>query len=319
MVAAGTLLLGAAFASAVAHAQSWPSRPLRFIVPTPPGSSVDLVARVIADKLKEHWSQGVVVENRPGAGGTIAAGVGAKATAGHTFFVGFNSPPTLAPAMFPALSYDPARDLLPVVLAVTQPNVLAVRADLKVDGLKALIDLAKARPGRLNYASVGNGSLSHLAMELLKMQAGVYVVHIPYSGGPPAVQALASGEVDALFTALSNLQPLVRAGKARLIAVSNARRSIAAPEVATVAEQGFPGFDATTWNGFMAPAGTPAAVIAELNQAINRVLADAEIRNRLLASGAEPAGGAPEQFATLLRAERARWAEVIRRTGIKAD
>ncbi|GMV55437.1 MAG: hypothetical protein AMXMBFR6_12420 [Betaproteobacteria bacterium] len=319
MVAAGILLLAAAFVSAPAHAQSWPGRPLRFIVPAPPGSSVDLVARVIGDKLKEHWSQGVVVENRAGAGGTIAAGIVAKATDGHTFLVGFNGPLTVAPAMFPALGYDPARDLLPVVLAVTQPNVLAVRADLKVDGLKALIDLAKARPGRLNYASVGNGSLSHLAMELLKMQAGVYVVHIPYSGGPPAVQALASGEVDALFTALSNLQPLVRAGKARLIAVSNARRSIVAPEVATVAEQGFPGFDATTWNGFMAPAGTPAPVIAELNQAINRVLADAEIRNRLLASGAEPAGGTPDQFATLLRAERARWAEVIRRSGIKAD
>lgn len=319
MVAAGILLLAAAFVSAPAHAQSWPGRPLRFIVPAPPGSSVDLVARVIGDKLKGHWSQGVVVENRAGAGGTIAAGIVAKATDGHTFLVGFNGPLTVAPAMFPALGYDPARDLLPVVLAVTQPNVLAVRADLKVDGLKALIDLAKARPGRLNYASVGNGSLSHLAMELLKMQAGVYVVHIPYSGGPPAVQALASGEVDALFTALSNLQPLVRAGKARLIAVSNARRSIVAPEVVTVAEQGFPGFDATTWNGFMAPAGTPAPVIAELNQAINRVLADAEIRNRLLASGAEPAGGTPDQFATLLRAERARWAEVIRRSGIKAD
>lgn len=302
-----------------AAAQSWPSRTLRLVVPTPPGSSVDLVARVIGEKLKDRYGQTVIVENRPGAGGTIGAGLVAKATDGHTFFAGFNGPLTVAPALYPKLSYDPARDLAPVILTVTQPNVLAVRADLKVDSLKDFIALAKARPGKLNYASVGNGSLSHLSMELLKTGAGMYIVHIPFNGGPPAVQAMASGDVDALFTALSNLQPLARAGKVRLIALSNAKRSAAAPEIPTVAEQGFAGFDATTWNGILAPAATPPEVIAELNQAINQILALPEVQSRLLASGAEPAGGTPAQFGALMKAESERWAGVIRRSGIKPD
>lgn len=302
-----------------AAAQTWPSRTLRLVVPTPPGSSVDLVARVIGEKLKDRYGQTVIVENRPGAGGTIGAGLVAKATDGHTFFAGFNGPLTVAPALYPKLSYDPARDLAPVILTVTQPNVLAVRADLKVDSLKDFIALAKARPGKLNYASVGNGSLSHLSMELLKTGAGMYIVHIPFNGGPPAVQAMASGDVDALFTALSNLQPLARAGKVRLIALSNAKRSAAAPEIPTVAEQGFAGFDATTWNGILAPAATPPAVIAELNRAINQILALPEVQSRLLASGAEPAGGTPEQFGALMKAESGRWAGVIRQSGIKPD
>ncbi len=318
------LSLTLAFACALllsfpAAAETWPSRTLRLVVPTPPGSSVDLVARVIGEKLKDRYGQTVIVENRPGAGGTIGAGLVAKATDGHTFFAGFNGPLTVAPALYPKLSYDPARDLAPVILTVTQPNVLAVRADLKVDSLKDFIALAKARPGKLNYASVGNGSLSHLSMELLKMGAGMYIVHIPFNGGPPAVQAMASGDVDALFTALSNLQPLARAGKVRLIALSNAKRSAAAPEIPTVAEQGFAGFDATTWNGILAPAATPPAVIAELNRAINQILALPEVQSRLLASGAEPAGGTPEQFGALMKAESGRWAGVVRRSGIKPD
>jgi tripartite-type tricarboxylate transporter receptor subunit TctC len=309
----------AALLSFPAAAQSWPSTTLRLVVPTPPGSSVDLVARVIGEKLKDRYGQTVIVENRPGAGGTIGAGLVAKATDGHTFFAGFNGPLTVAPALYPKLPYDPARDLAPVILTVTQPNVLAVRADLKVDSLKDFIALAKARPGKLNYASVGNGSLSHLSMELLKTGAGLFIVHIPFNGGPPAVQAMASGDVDALFTALSNLQPLARAGKVRLIALSNAKRSAAAPEIPTVAEQGFAGFDATTWNGILAPAATPPAVIAELNRAINQILALPEVQSRLLASGAEPAGGTPEQFGALMMAESERWAGVIRRSGIKPD
>jgi tripartite-type tricarboxylate transporter receptor subunit TctC len=202
---------------------------------------------------------------------------------------------------------------------VTQPNVLAVRADLGVDSVKDLVALAKNRPGKIDYASVGNGSLSHLAMELLKMRSETSLLHIPFTGGPAAVLALGRGDVQVLFSALSNVQPLVREGRAKLLAVSNARRSAALPDLPTIAEEGYPGFDATTWNGFLAPANTPKEVIQKLNQAINKVLEMPEVKQKLLAGGAEVAGGTPEQFGDLLKNETAAWAAVIERSGIKLD
>ncbi|MFA9439909.1 Bug family tripartite tricarboxylate transporter substrate binding protein [Uliginosibacterium sp. sgz301328] len=302
-----------------AHAQNWPSQPVRIVVPTPAGSSVDIVARVIGDRLKDSLGQPVVVENRAGAGGTIGADVVAKARDGHTLLLGYNGPLTVAPSLFPKLPYDPAKDLQPVILAATQPNVLAVRSDLGVSNLKQLIAYVKARPGKLDYASVGNGSLSHLSMEMLKMEAGLYMLHVPFNGGPPAAQALAAGEVQMGFAALSNVQPLVKSGKVKLIAVSNGKRSVALPDVPTVAEQGFPGFDATTWNGFLAPASMPKDVVTRLNRAINQILAQPDVRNKLLAAGAEPAGGSPEEFAALMKAEFTHWPPVVKRSGAKVD
>lgn len=302
-----------------AHAQNWPSQPVRIVVPTPAGSSVDIVARVIGDKLKDSLGQPVVVENRAGAGGTIGADVVAKARDGHTLLLGYNGPLTVAPSLFPKLPYDPTKDLQPVILAATQPNVLAVRGDLGVSNLKQLIAYVKARPGKLDYASVGNGSLSHLSMEMLKMDAGLYMLHVPFNGGPPAAQALAAGEVQMGFAALSNVQPLVKSGKVKLIAVSNGKRSVALPDVPTVAEQGFPGFDATTWNGFLAPASMPKDVVARLNRSINQILAQPDVRNKLLAAGAEPAGGSPEEFAALMKTEFAHWPPVVKRSGAKVD
>ena len=300
-------------------AQTWPTQPIRFVVPTTAGSSVDIVARVVGEKLGGRIGQTVIVDNKGGAGGTIGADAVAKARDGHTFLLGYNGPITVAPSLFPKLSYDPQRDIVPVILAVTQPNVLAVRVDLKVDSVKDLVALAKAQPGKIDYASVGNGSLSHLAMELLKMKSGISLLHIPYTGGPAASLALGRGDVQVLFSALSNVQPLLRDGKVRLLAVSNAKRSAALPDLPTIAEQGYPGFDATTWNGFLAPAGTPKEVVARLNEAIGQILEMPEVKQKLLAGGAEVAGGSPEQFGDLLKNETAAWTAVIERSGIKPE
>lgn len=300
-------------------AETWPTQTVRFVVPTPAGSSVDIVARLVAEKLSGVLGQTVIVDNKGGAGGTIGADAVAKARDGHTFLLAYNGPITVAPSMFPKLPYNPQRDFVPIILAVTQPNVLAVRTDLKVNSVKELVALAKSRPGKIDYASVGNGSLSHLAMEMLKMKTDTFLLHIPFNGGPAASLALGRGDVHVLFAALSNVQALVRDGKVKLLAVSNAKRSAALPDLPTIAEQGFPGFDATTWNGFMAPAGTPKEIVQRLNQTIAQILALPEVRQKLLTAGAEVAGGSPEQFAALLSNETSAWAAVIERSGIKPD
>lgn len=300
-------------------AETWPTQTVRFVVPTPAGSSVDIVARLVAEKLSGVLGQTVIVDNKGGAGGTIGADAVAKARDGHTFLLAYNGPITVAPSMFPKLPYNPQRDFVPIILAVTQPNVLAVRTDLKVNSVKELVALAKSRPGKIDYASVGNGSLSHLAMEMLKMKTDTFLLHIPFNGGPAASLALGRGDVHVLFAALSNVQALVRDGRVKLLAVSNAKRSAALPDLPTIAEQGFPGFDATTWNGFMAPAGTPKEIVQRLNQAIAQILALPEVRQKLLTAGAEVAGGSPEQFAALLSNETSAWAAVIERSGIKPD
>jgi len=280
---------------------------------------VDIVARLIGDKLTPMLGQPVIVENRAGAGGTIGTDAVAKARDGHTLLLGYNGPLTVAPSLYPKLPYEPARDFVPVILVATQPNVLAVRSELKVNNIKELAALAKSKPGKLDYASVGNGSLSHLSMEMLKMYTNSYIVHIPFNGGPPAAQALNSGEVSMAFAALSNVQPLVKAGKVKLIAVSNGRRSMAVPEVPTVAEQGFPGFDATTWNGLLMPAATPREVVLKLNKAVAQILAQPEMQSKLLAAGAESAGSTPEQFGAQMKSELAAWPAVVKRSGAKLD
>ena len=268
-------LLCSAFVAMNAHAD-WPSKTIRVVVPTPAGSSVDIVARLVADKLGPMLGQSVIVDNKPGAGGVIGVAAVVNAHDGHTFLLGYNGPLTVAPSLAPKPPYDPARDLTPIILAVTQPNVLAVRSDLNVNSVKQLIALAKSRPGMLDYASVGVGSLS-------------------------------------------NIQPLIKTGKIKLLAVSNARRSVALPDLPTLAEAGFPGFDATTWNGFLAPANTPVEVVQRLNKAIAQILALPDVQQRLLVAGAETAGGSAEQFGQLLKRETAAWAAVIERSGVKLD
>lgn len=302
-----------------AHADEWPSRPIRFVVAAPGGSSLDIIARTLGDKLKEQLGQPVVVENVPGASGTIATGnVARYAPDGHTLLISFNGP--LAYTQFlTRLSYDPQKDLTPVVQTSSQPNVLAVHAGLPVSNVAELIAHARKNPGKLNYASVGNGSSSHLTMELFKQMTGIYAVHIPYNGAPPAALSAAVGDTQMLFSVPSVVMPHVKSGKLRALAVSSATRFSLLPELPTVAEAGLEKFESLTWNGVLVPAGTPQQIVQRLNREINATLRLPDVKARLNAAGLEPAGGTPEAFATLIATEARKWSGIIKKTGATLD
>lgn len=318
-MAAGLLSGLLLFAGSVV-AQGFPAKTVRLVVPTPAGSSVDIAARLIAEGLRERLAQPVIVENKPGAGGTIAAADVAKAAPdGHTLFVGFNGPLATAPFLFQSLPYKPLVDFAPVITTVSQPHVLAVSAAHPARTLTAFVADVQGKPGKYNYASVGNASASHLAMELFKAQAGLTLTHVPYSGGPAATQALLAGDAQALFSAYANVKELAAAGRLRVLGLVEATRSRSLPEVPTFAEQGVRGVEAPLFNAIVAPAGTPRAVVQKLNLEIGGVLAGAGVRGRLFAAGMEVMGGSPEQLTALMRAEAQRWEPVIRKLGLRLD
>jgi tripartite-type tricarboxylate transporter receptor subunit TctC len=316
-------LAGASAALGVApgvRAQAWPNRTLRMILTAPPGSSIDVLGRIVGDKLKDRLGQTVVPENRAQAGGTIGTDTIAKADKdGYTFGLSFTGPLTTAPYLYSKLAYDPERDLAPIVLVGTAPNILAVPSSLPVNSFKEFVDYARARPGQLNYASVGNGSASHLAMELLKAQGKLFVVHIPYNGAPPAVQATAAGDVQAIMSNPTSLLPLIAAKRLKPLAVTSRTRWAAMKDLPTVAESGFADFEAVAWNGFVAPAGTPRETIDQLNREINTILSNPEVKPRIESVGWEVVGGTPRQFADFMAAERVRWKPVIARSGARLD
>jgi tripartite-type tricarboxylate transporter receptor subunit TctC len=319
LVLAGAASLALA-AAPQARAQGWPAKPLRLILTAPPGSSIDVLGRLVAEQLRDRLGQPVVAENRPQAGGTVGTDAVAKAAPdGYTIGLSFTGPLATAPFLNPKLAYDPARDLAPVVLVGTAPNILAVHSAVPAASLRELIAYVRARPGQLNYASVGNGSASHLAMELLKSMAGLYVVHIPFNGAPPAVQATAAGEVQMIMSNPTSLLPMIQAGRIRPLAVTGPARWPQMKELPTVAESGFAGFEAVAWNGFVAPAGTPREVVARLNREINAVLSSPPVRPRIEAAGWDVAGGTAEAFAAFMQAERARWRPVVERSGARLD
>ena len=296
------------------------ARSLRIILAAPPGSSIDVLGRVVADKLRERLGHTVVVENRPAAGGTVGTNEIAKAASdGATIGLSFTGPLATAPYLYAKLPYDPAKDLAPIVLVGTAPNVLAVASTLPVGSFKELSAYARQRPGQLNYASLGNGSASHLSMELLKTDAGIFMVHIPFNGAPPAVQATAAGDVHAVMSNPTTLLPIAQTGRIKLLAVTSRERWPTLPELPTIDESGFTGFEAIAWNGFVAPAATPRARIDELNREINMILALPDVRSRIEAAGWRIAGGTPESFANFLQAERSRWQPVIKRSGARLD
>jgi tripartite-type tricarboxylate transporter receptor subunit TctC len=304
----------------VARAQAWPSHPLRLVLTAPPGSSIDVLGRIVADKLKERLGQPVVPDNRAQAGGTVGTDAVAHADKdGYTFGLSFTGPLATAPFLYSKLPYDPGRDLAPIVLVGTAPNLLAVPASLPVNTFKEFVDYARARPGQLNYASVGNGSASHLAMELLKTQAGLFIVHIPYNGAPPAVQATAAGDVQAIMSNPTSLLPLITGKRLKPLAVTSRTRWSPMKELPTVAESGFAEFEAVAWNGFVAPAGTPRETIEHLNREINAILANPDVRQRIEGAGWDVVGGTPQQFADFMATERARWKPVIARSGARLD
>jgi len=313
------VLLLALAAAASASAQGWPDRPIKFVMSAPAGSSIDVLGRVIADKLKDRLGQPVVVENKPAAGGTVAVGETAKAPAdGYTMVLAFNGPLSIAP-LLQKLPYDVQKELAPVITTTSQPNVLAVNAQVPAKDVRELVAYAKANPGKLNYASVGPGSSSHLNGELLKSLAGIDIVHIPFNGSPPAVTSTVQGETQMLFAVMQPLQPQLQAGKLRALAVTSAKRFPLLPDLPTIAESGYPAFESLAWNGVLVPAGTPRPVIARLNAEIDAILKQPDVVQKLNALGFELVGGSPEQFGALIRSESDKWAPIIKSAKIKID
>ncbi len=300
-------------------AQAWPDKPIKFVMSAPAGSSIDVLGRTIGDKLKDRLGQPVIVENKPAAGGTVATSEVAKsAPDGYTMLLAFNGPLSITP-LLQKVPYDVQKDLAPVVITSSQPNVLAVTAALPVKTVQELVAYAKANPGKLNFASVGNGSSSHFNAELLKSMAGIDIVHIPFNGSPPAVTATIQNETQMIFAVMQPLQPQIQAGKLRALAVTSAKRFPLLPDLPTIAESGYPGFEALAWNGVLVPAGTPKPIVQRLNAEINAVLKDRDVVQKMNALGFDLVGGTPEEFGALIKAESEKWVPVIKKAGVKVD
>ncbi len=304
-------------------AQNFPSKPIKWIVVAPAGSSLDVIARSMQDRLKDTLGQPIIIENRPQAGGTVGSNEVAKsAPDGHTWLLGFNGPVAYAPFLYSKLPYNPRTDLLPVMLTTSQPNVIAVNANFPANTLRELVQVLKSNPGKYNFASVGNGSSSHLAMEYVKALTGAFAVHIPFNGSPPAVMSVASGDTQILATVPTVLLPQIKQGRMKAIAVTGLQRYALAPDVPTVAESGLPefkGFEALAWNGVLVAAGTPRVTVDQINAALNTVLKEPQVQERLKAAGLEAVGGTPEQFAKLIADEGRKWQPIIQRSGAKLD
>ena len=305
--------------SSAGSGATYPAKPIRVIVGFPPGSGADITARVIGAKAGEALAQQVIVDNRPGAASNIAAELSAKAPPdGYTLFIGTVAN-TINATLYPKLPFDFARDFAPVALTTAAPNVLVVHPSVPAKSVKELVALAKGRPGQLNFASSGTGTAPHLSGELFKALAGVNLVHIPYKGSPPAVTDLMAGEVALMFSPSSTVLPHVKSGRLRALAVTTASRLPSLPDLPTVAESGLKGYETITWFGFVAPAKTPPAVVTRHNAEIVKVLALPDVRNQFGIQGIEVLGGTPEQFASTIRDEIAKWAKVIRLSGAKAE
>ena len=315
VIACLSMMIGVQHAGAAA----WPERPITFVMSAPAGSSIDVLGRAIADKLKDRLGQPVVVENKAAAGGTVAtAEVAHAAPDGYTMLLAFNGPLSFAPFL-QKLPYDVGKDLVPVIITSSQPNVLAVNATLPVRSIAELVAYAKANPGKLNYASVGNGSSSHLNMELFKSVAGFDAVHVPFNGSPPAVKSTMQNETQMIFAVMQPLQAQIEAGTLRALAVTTAKRFPLLPNLPSIAESGYPGFEALAWNGVLVPAGTPQPIVARLNTEMNAILKDPEMQKKMQAFGFDLVGGTPEEFGALISGEARKWAPVIKKVGLKVD
>ncbi len=296
-------------------AQGYPSKPIRFIVPFAPGGGTDIVARVIGQKLSDAWGRAVVIDNRPGAGSTMGTALAAKSPAdGYTLLM---SSISLAfdTTLYKDLPYDPLRDLAPVARVASQPNLLVVHPSLPIKSMGDLLAQARAKPGAINYASGGSGSGPHLATELLKMLAGINLTHVPYKGTGPALNDLLGGQVQLMIAVMAPVLPHVAAGKLRGVAVTGAARSPSAPDIPTIAESGVAEYEFNTWYGIQVPAGTPHAVVNQINAEVTRALQAADLRTRFAAGGLEPQASTPEQFGAMVRGEIAKWTKVAARIG----
>jgi tripartite-type tricarboxylate transporter receptor subunit TctC len=303
-----------------ARAQAYPTKTVRMVIPFPPGGSLDITGRLIAQKLTEMWGQPVVVENKPGAGGNIGADFVAKSPPdGYTILMGALSTHAVNPSLYKTMPYDATKDFAPITLIAITPNVLVVNASSPVNNVKEFIAYTKANPGKLSFGSGSNGSAGHLAGELYKVETGTDAVHIPFKGGAPATQALLAGDTQFMFDNLANAMAQVKAGKLKALAVTTGQRSKLVPDLPTMAEAGLPGFDISTWYGFFAPAGTPPAVVARWNADVTKILNSPEVRDKIMADGAEPAPDTPEQFSQFIAKELAKYARIVKASGAKVD
>jgi len=313
------LLAAALCGPLAASAQSdWPTKPLRMIVPFPPGGVTDIVARAVGAKLGAELGQQVVIDNKAGASGAIGAELGAKAAPdGYTLIMGNISTLAINPVTFAKLAYDPLTSFDPVSMVAVQPLLIAINPEVPAKTLAELVQLAKSRPGQLSYGTAG--SSIHLAVEQFSTQAGIRMNHVPYKGSAPAVSDLVGGQIQVLFDPFSSLYPQVSAGKVRALAISTEKRSTVAPTIPTVAEQGYAGFDVSSWQGIVVPAGTPRPIVQRLNRELAKVLASADIREKFAQFSAVPSATTPEQFGQTIREEIARWQKVAQTAGVKPE
>ena len=319
-MAAAAFALSLSFPALAQAPASYPNRPIKLVIPFPPGGPLDIVGRTIAQKVTEAWGQSVVVDNRPGAGGNIGGDIVAKsAPDGYTILMGALSTHAVNPSLYAKMPYDAVADFAPITLVAVTPNVLVVNAALPVNSAKEFITYAKANSGKLAFGSGSNGSAGHLAGELFKVDIGAEIIHVPYKGGAPATQALLAGDTQFMFDNLANAMPQVKAGKLKALAVTTAQRSKLAPELPTMAEAGLQGFDISTWFGLFAPAGTPRDIIAKWNAEVAKILNSPEMREKLVAQGAEPTPMTPEQFAAFVQSEIAKYAKIVKASGAKVD
>lgn len=314
------VLLALAAAVSPAQAQQYPTRPVRFVVPFAPGGSTDTLARTLGFKLADALGQQVVVDNRPGGNGDIGMLIVAKAPPdGYTLLLGYIANLAIAPSLYVKMPYDPVKDYAPITQIATSPNVMTTNLPVQAKGLKELVALAKAKPGQVNFASTGIASVGHLTGELLNNLAGMKMTHVPYKGGGQAIIGLLGGDVQVMFSGFTAAMPHIKSGKIRALAVTGARRSPALPEVPTIAEQGFPGVEATAWYGVLVPAGTPRPVVTRLHSELVKTLKHPDVVQRLGGLGFEIVGSEPDQFAAYIRSETKKWEKVVRASGAKPE
>jgi tripartite-type tricarboxylate transporter receptor subunit TctC len=313
---AGLLL---AWSACAAWGQTWPNKPIRMVVAFPPGGPTDIVSRVIAQRLSEQLGQQVIIDNKPGAGGNIAAELIANAPAdGYTLFYN-TSAIVIGPALYSKVNYDTLKDFAPVALTASVPMVLALNPNLPVRSVKEFLDLARSKPGQLNYSSSGTGTITHLASAMLSTQTGIQTQHVPYKGSAPGLVDLASGQTQFMIDTINTVLPYVRDGRLRGLAVSSMKRSSVLPDLPTLHESGLSGFDASAWQGIVAPAATSSDIVQRLNAEVNKALAHPEVRAKLAAQGADVLGGTSAEYAAHLRSELPRWAKAVKDSGAKAD
>ena len=312
--------MAALFAPGYGYAQNYPTKPIRMIVPFAPGGTTDVIARIIGQKLSDNLGQQVVIDNRPGANGNIGTEMAAKAPAdGYTLVMSFDGTMAINPLVYRNLGFDPQKDLAPVVTVAQVPLLIVVHPSLGVSSIKELVALAKAQPARINYSSAGHGSTGHLTGELLKTRANIEMVHVSYKGGGQALTDLLGGQIHMLVTALPTVEPFLRQGKLKALAFSSAKRVPGLPEVPTIAESGLAGFDVSSWYGILAPAATPKDIIRRLNSEIVKILAQKDVRDRFTVLGTALVGDTPEQFASVIKADTVRWANVVKDANIRLD